>query len=299
MGKPTKSPSDKLHTKLKNLKVNSAIVEYKRKITIRNKIFFSYSNTSIEYTNRRYFASKKDDLVEENFTVSIPLNHENLEILNNNLINPPFGAKKIIDTFRGFTGTDYNSVIIGNKDNKITGTKIYITKELYDTILDIDKEEGKDKKARFTNRIAPFISSSFQLTLPSLTAKRDFSLLLKEIIASGELTQNDIVTLSNHLNTGEKNEIVIQKQVTKQVKWLIETIESIIDQGEMNTQKAKDLGNSLFGFNKSDISGPEHLMELILSKYGQYTLFGVPALLNTNKYVLHSGDLQIRNLILY
>ncbi|MES2862999.1 MAG: Shedu anti-phage system protein SduA domain-containing protein [Bacteroidota bacterium] len=291
MGKPTKSPSDKLQTKLKNLKVNSSIVEYRRKIKIRNKIIFSYSNTSIDYTNRRYYESKKDDLVEENFTVSIPLNHENLEILSTNIINPPFGAKKIIDTFRSFTGTLYDVVVLGYTENKILENKIFITKELYDTILNIDKEEGRDKKARFTNRIAPFISSSFQLTLPSLTAKRDFSLLLKEVIASGELTQNDIVTLSNHLNTGEKNEIVIQKQVTKQVKWLIETIENIIDEGELNTQKAKDLGNTLFGFNKSDISGPEHLMELILSKYGQYTLFGVPALLNTNKYVVHSGGL--------
>src|SRR5690606_29889303 len=53
-----------------------------------------------------------------------------------------------------------------------------------------------------------------------------------------------------------------------------------------------ELGKNYFGYYKKDISGPEHLMEKILAQYGQSTLFGVPALLNTDKYVQYDGELS-------
>ncbi|MFN0254993.1 Shedu anti-phage system protein SduA domain-containing protein [Pedobacter ureilyticus] len=289
MGKPSKTVEEKFQTKLKNLKRDTSIVESKGKIKVRNKIIFTYSTKSVNYTKKRYYSEKKDDIAEEGFTVKILLSHENLNLLNGNLINPPFGAKRVIETLRGFTGTVYEHITIGYYENRINANQLFLTKELYETMLLIDKEEGKDKKVRVEERLAPFISSIFSITVPTTVAKRDLGLLLKEIIASGEITQQDIVTLSNSLKSGDNNQVVIQKQINKQVEWLIETIETIIEEQELNTEKAKNFGSQLFGFNRSDISGPEHLMELILSKYGQYTLFGVPALLNTNKYVTHNS----------
>ena len=62
----------------------------------------------------------------------------------------------------------------------------------------------------------------------------------------------------------------------------------IIDEPHFTKTKAKNLGNSIFGFSKISISGPESLMEKILTKYGQNIIFGVQALLNTKKYVISS-----------
>ena len=59
---------------------------------------------------------------------------------------------------------------------------------------------------------------------------------------------------------------------------------------DLNTTKAKQFGNENFGYSKASVTGPEHLIEKILGDYGQFTLFGVPALLNTDKYVLSQGS---------
>lgn len=71
------------------------------------------------------------------------------------------------------------------------------------------------------------------------------------------------------------------------MKWLIDTLQGIIDEPHLTVPLAKELGHKYFGFLKTDIKGPEHLMEMILTKYGQYTIFGAPVLLNTDKYVMH------------
>jgi len=285
-----KSPLEKLKTKLNRLTSEPEIKEQSKKIKVRNKILLEYSSRLIKYSKRRYYPSKIDDLIEEYFTVKIPLNHKNLNILGSNPINPPFGARKIIDLFRNVSATPFDSITIGASQNKISGNSILITKELYDTILKIDKEEGKDKKARFTSRIAPFLKSDYNLTVQSTMVGRNYSLLLQELIASGELTKTDLIALSDKLHSGETNQVIIEKQVKKQVKWLIETIEELLEDTNLNATKAKDFGNLKFGYSKASITGPEHLIEKILSDYGQFTLFGVPALLNTDKYVLTSGS---------
>lgn len=285
-----KSPLEKLKTKLNRLTSEPEIKEQKRKIKVRNKILLEYSPRLIKYSKRRYYPSKIDDLVEEYFIVKIPLNHENLNLLGSNPINPPFGARKIIDLFRNVSTTLFDSITIGTTQNKISGNAISITKELYDTILKIDKEEGKDKKARFTSRIAPFLKSDYSITVSSTSVGRNYSLLLKEMIASGELTKTDLIALSDKLDSGETNQVIIEKQVNKQVKWLIETIEELLEDTNLNVTKAKEFGKAKFGYSKASITGPEQLIEKILSDYGQFTLFGVPALLNTDKYVLTTGS---------
>lgn len=290
MARYKKTPIEKLQTKLKKLTAEPEIVEQNKKIKVRNKILLEYSSRLIRYSKRRYYPSKIEDLIEEYFTVKIPLNHNNLEILGSNPINPPFGARKVIDLFRNVSTTLFDSITIGASENKITGKSISITKELYDTILKIDKEEGKDKKARFTSRIAPFLKSDFNLSISVSSVGRNYSLLLQEMIASGELTKSDLIALSDKLESGETNQVIIERQINKQVKWLIETIEKLLEDTELNSSKAKDFGNENFGYSKASITGPEHLIEKILSDYGQSTLFGVPALLNTDKYVITPGS---------
>ena len=289
MARFQKKPKEKLDTKIKNLVKNKEIKKVRNAIKVKTKTLFTYSTNSIEYTKNRYYATRKEDLVEDTFTVSVPLRHENLNILSSNPINPPNGAKKIVDLFRNLGSVDCNSVVLGSSENKIQGKKVLITKTLYDLILKIDREEGKDKKVRVSNRAIPFLKKEFQLDLSEEEYDRDYQMLLKEAIDSGELKQEDLLSLSQQLDSGNVNKVVIEKQVNKQVQWLIETIEKILEIDNLTKPKAQDFGNIHFGFPKISIDGPEHLMEKILSEYGQYTLFGVPALLNTDKYVTKAG----------
>lgn len=99
MSRFQKKPKEKLETKIRNLVKNKEIKKIGTSIKVRNKVLFMYSATSIEYTATRYFSTRKDDLVEETFTVTIPLTHENLNVLSANPINPPIGAKKLLTCF--------------------------------------------------------------------------------------------------------------------------------------------------------------------------------------------------------
>ncbi len=284
-----KTALEKFQTKLKNILVENNATDSKKKVKIGKTSFFQYSKLQIKYFKKRYYPFRKIDIVDEDFEVIIPLSHENLYLFSANAINPPPGAKRLIDLFKNATGEVFDSITLGAKENKIVSGKIFITKEIYDIIVKIDKEEGREKNIRVNNRIAPFMLSKFKITLKNVDTNKDYSLLLKEIIESGQITKADVIALTNNLESGEANQVIIERQVSKQVKWLIETIENIISEKEITVARAKELGHTLFGFNKIDITGPEHLMEMILTKYGQYTLFGVPALLNTNKYVTHAS----------
>ena len=286
-----KTPLEKLATKINALTRKPNIREQDKKIKIRNKVILEYTNRQIKYSKYRYYPTKVEDIAEDNFTVKIPINHENLKALGSNIINPTKGAKKIIDLMKSVTNNNFTSITIGSSENKTTGTSIYITKELYDTILGIDKEEGKGKKHRFTARVAPFLQSDYQIQVNTNdNVNRNYSLLLDELIASGELTSRDLIAISNKLDSGETNQVIIEKQIKKQVEWLIETIEELLEDTNLTKAKAKIFGANKFGYSKLSITGPEHLIEKILSDYGKFTLFGVPALLNTNKYVVTSGS---------
>ena len=139
---------------------------------------------------------------------------------------------------------------------------------------------------RVRNRVAPFLEENYSLKIPEAETQRDYGLLLQEVIASKSFSQSDIVTLTEQLESGEQNKIVIEKQINKQAGWLLDSIQKIIDEPNLTKVKAQKIGNKLFGFSKASIVGPEGLMEKILTKYGQNIIFGVPALLNTKKYVV-------------
>ncbi len=287
-----KPPTEKLKTKIRKLLAHNSLITHKSgKIKVGSKTLFSYSPTSIKYSVYRYYPSKVENIVEEDFEVHFPLTDENLSLLGSNISNPPIGAKVIIDLFRKSGKPEIREVIIGTTENIINGFSLSVTKDFYETVLRINKEESKDKTIRFNNRVRPFLESFFSITPNSQSISRDYSLLLEEVIASGQITQQDIIELTNRLNQGNSINFVVKRQITKQAEWLIEKIQAILDEGKINTKKAKELGNRHFGFSQISITGPEHLMEKILTKYGKYTLFGVPVLLNTDKYVVHSGNL--------
>lgn len=283
MSKPLKSVKEKLQTRISKIKDEKVKVTATR-ARVGQQVLFTYSPDRITYSKLRYFPSLKDDLVEEDFDVVILLDHKTLNILSSAVYKPPRGASRVIDMVR-YLAPNVNRITIGGNKNKIEVNTVFVTFDLYETLNSINQEEGRDKVIRVRNRVAPFLKENFALEGEEEVTDRDYSLLMKELIVSKEFSQEDIAAMVNQLESGETNEIVIERQINKQAEWLLSSIQTIIDEPELNKAKAQNLGKRLFHFPKSSISGPEDLMEKILTKYGQNIIFGVPALLNVDSYV--------------
>jgi len=284
MGRVIKTIEQKLQTKL--IKISDANIKVtKKQVRVGNNILFKYSSDEVSYTKTRYFPRLKDEIVEDDYSVTILLDVNTLGLLSSNICKPPKKAKVVLGMFRDVR-PDIDKIVIGGDQCKIQDNVLYITYDLYSILLSVDKEEGVDRKIRVKSRIAPFLKDNFNLKIDVVDGDRDYALLLREIIADKKISQTDIVALTNELEGGDNNEIVIKKQINKQVDWLLGAMQSIIDLPKITKEDAKNFGSSLFNFPKTSISGPEDLMEKILTKYGQNIIFGVPALLNTNKYVI-------------
>jgi len=281
-----RTPFEKLETKVKNLVKDTRFTLTANKVKFRNKTLFEYNSKSIKYGFIRAYLNQAEPLFEEDFKVSFPLTSENLELLNTTLANPPIVAKTIVDLLRRTLEIAFDHIIIGGQENSIKGKTVSLTTDIYLAIKKINTEEGKDKRTRFFNRSIPFLGKAFSKEIKEFDTEKDYSLLLQEVLNSGQISQEDLLSLTQNLDQGYNSEIVIQRQVSKQATWLIDGLQEIIDT-KLTTTKAKDLGNKFFGIPKTEIKGPEHLMETILAKYGQYSLFGVPVLLHTKKYVIH------------
>jgi hypothetical protein len=284
-----KTVLEKLNTKLKVLDNLTQVEVIDNTYRVDTDILFEKTNEELIYGTKRFFPNLTDPLKEENYSVTILLNHDNLKYINSNPINPPKGAKKVFDLFKNVHGMVINRIIIGTRENSISNGDISVTREMYDQIIKVDSEERQEKNVRVFNRMVPFLHHQFGIDTDDIEVDRDYSLLLNEIIASGEFTQQNLIDFSANLEAGEPSTVVIEKQVSKQIEWLVETIEEILEEEKLNKVKAKTIGFDKFGYTKVSISGPEHLMEKILTDFGQYSLFGVPALLNTKKYVIHDG----------
>ncbi len=282
-----KTAFEKFETKVKNLLLNKKFTKTTTKVKFQTSLLFEYSRKSIKYEKNRCYISKVDPISIEDFKVEIILNNDNLSLINSNISNPPQQTRNIIDLFRKTLKQDFNKIVLGSNDNKINLKTIYITKELYYIISSINKEESRDKNVRFTNRAIPFLKKYYNVNPEEKEFEKDYTLMLKELIVSGTLNQEDIISLTQKLNAGNNSDLIIKQQVHKQVEWLIESIQTIIDEPKLTRDKAKELGNKIFGFMRSEIKGPEHLMEMILTKFGQYTIFGSPVLLNTDKFILN------------
>lgn len=283
-----KTVQERIETKLITLVKDANFTRTAKKVKFRNKVLFEYDSKLIKYGYFRAYLKQAEPLIEEDFKVSIPLTNENFEILNTTtLANPPKNTKTVIDLLRTTLKKPFDHIIIGDAGNSIKDQTIRITKELYNTVKKINLEEGKDKRTRFINRSIPFLQHAFSVEIGEFDTEKDYSLLLREILNSGQISQEDLLLLTQELSEGDASEVVIQRQVSKQAAWLIDGLQEIID-AKLTISKAKEMGNKLFGIPKSNIKGPEHLMEFILAKYGQYTIFGVPVLLHTKKYVIHA-----------
>lgn len=284
-----KTVVEKLSTKLKIIDTYQQVEKVNNNFQINNEIFLENTDNCLVYGTKRFFPNLADPIKQDNYAVTIILNHENLKYINSNPINPPKGSKKIYDIFKVLPNLNIDRIIIGTDENSVQNGIISVTREMYDQILGVDSEERKEKDVRVFNRMVPFLGTHFNINTEDIEVERNYNLLLQEIIASGEFTQSDLIKLTANLEAGESSTIVIEKQITKQTQWLVETVEKILDEKKLNKTKAKNIGFSEFHYPKNSIHGPEHLMEKILTDFGQYSLFGVPALLNTNKYVIHEG----------
>lgn len=284
MTRVIKTVQQRLQTKLAKI-VNERVKVTKTQVKVDNQVLFKYSPTKIEYTKTRFFPSLKDDIVTEDFLVTILLDFETFKILSSNICKPPKGARIVLDVVRDLEPS-INHIVIGGNQCKIGDNVLYITNSVYLTFLSINKEESVDKKVRVKNRIVPFLRDKFSLVCEVVESDRDYSLLLKELLVSKKVSQEDIVALTNELEVGDNNEVVISNRINKQTEWLLSAMQTIVDKPKLSKTEAQNLGHELFGFPRATISGPECLMEKILTKYGQHIIFGVPALLNTKKYVV-------------
>lgn len=285
MGKPTKTPQEKLKTKIDRIRQMDGVTVSKETVKVRNKTILSFSKNSIRYSQRRFYPSKKEDIVDIGYSVEFPLNHENLKLLGTAPINPPNGARVVWDLFSRLTELKITEVVIGANKSALDKTKLLVPLPLYKAIVKINREEGIDKTVRVNNRSLPFLNSSYSLSLEKSETSRDYGLMLEEIIASGALTQQDIIAMTNDLESGDSSNIVIEQEVSKQVSWLIDSIQKVIDTPQLTKPIAKELGKHLFNFPKTQVKGPEDLLERILTKYGKNTLFGAPVLINIDQYV--------------
>ncbi|KYG73988.1 hypothetical protein AWW68_15095 [Roseivirga spongicola] len=284
-----KTVQEKLQTKLNTLAQYEAISDNESLYQVGDDVLLQVSDTELVYGKTRFSPTSTSPLWEDNYSVTLVLSHKNLTLVNSNPINPPKGAKNVFEVFKSL-GNTIERIYIGHESNSINGNEIYITKALYETINRINREEGKDKKVRVFNRVVPYMNSEFGLDTTEIEVERDYSLLLDKILASGEFTQEDIIAFTDSLESGESSKVVIEKHINKQTEWLIDTIEEILDIDRLTKPKVKEIGSDKFKYTKVSITGPEHLMEKVLSDYGQYSIFGVPALLNTDKYVIHEGS---------
>jgi hypothetical protein len=286
-----KTPYEKFSTRLNHI-TSEDLEDDNGNIHLGDDVFMSYDENEVSFSKKRYYPNSIINVAEDDFTVIVPLTHDNLKYISTYGPNPPKYSGPLIRLMQDVSGNNINSIVIGADDNSLDGDVLSVTNTLYDDFVKINREEGSKKAVRVKNRMRVFLNEGYNLAMEIAQEDKDYNLLLREVINSGKVDQQDIIALSAELEEGVHTQVVIEKQVNKQVKWLIETIEKILEEDTLTKPRAQELGKQFFGYYKKDISGPEHLMEKILGQYGQATLFGVPALLNTDKYVQHDGDLS-------
>lgn len=285
-----KTVFEKFQTKLNNFQENyDSFLLFENKISFKGKRIFSFEEISddlvvLKYTRNGVRPTNVEPFYEVDHELEIKLNHENLKFLSVNLSRPLTYIQKIFNFLKD--SIEVNKVIIGNDETKIQDSVCYITNQFYNDFKVINDEESRDEKQRVKTRINPFFNRYFNIQFKSELLEKNYSVLLNEIIASESLTEDNIVNITEQLKPGIKAEVVIREKIERQTKWLIDVLREIIDTSKLNQNIAREFGNKYFYYPKNSIQGPEHLLEKILSDYGQNIIFGVPALLNTNKYVI-------------
>lgn len=280
-----KTVEEKIETKINKLLNDDFITRSNNFICFKEREIFSFDDNKISYGLTRVSPFKINPFYEDDYKVTILLNHENIDLLSSNLLKPPSGAKVIFYILKDYV-ENINEIKIGSELNQISNGVVSITKELYSTIIHINKEEAVDKNIRVKNRIIPFLKKDFYLNnIQAVGVERDYGLLLREIISSDQLTSSDVLMLTDKLEVGDDSRIVITQEINKQTSWLLSILRKITDEPKFDKSLAKEYGKEYFNYPKISVTGPEHLMEKILTDYGKNIIFGVPALFNTDKYV--------------
>lgn len=288
-----KTPIEKIETKINStLRNDEKITRVKNKLKIGSKVFLEITKETLKYNKWRYFPTKVESIIAGNYYIEIKITNENCPLINSNIINPPYNLEAFLDTFNKLTKSEINRLYLGSDTNYIESNSLFITTKLFTIINHIYREEGSDKQVRVKNRIIPFINNEFEQNIEMLEGKIDYNLLLNEFLINGEVHFTDIAEIIDKIDLGENNKVVIEKQLIKQTKWLVDSIQEIVDTIPLSRAKARELGNKIFGYSKISITGPENLMEQIFADYGKITIFGVPYLLRTKKYVMNSTGIS-------
>jgi hypothetical protein len=288
-----KTPIEKIETKINSLlKKDDKVLRVKNKVKVGSKVFLEITKETLKYNKWRYFPTKVESIVEVNYYIEIKINDENCLILSSNIINPPYNLDAFIETYNKLTKSEIRTLFLGSETNYVENNTLFLTTKLFNIINHIYSEEGADKQVRVKNRIIPFINNEFGHSIETLEGKIDYNLLLNEFLTNGEVHFTDIADIIDKIDLGDNNKVVIEKQLIKQTKWLVDSIQEIVDTIPLSRAKARELGHKLFGYSKISISGPENLMEQIFADYGKITIFGVPYLLRTKKYVLNSTGIS-------
>lgn len=288
-----KTAIEKIETKINSsLRRDEKITREKNKLKVGSKVFLTITKETLKYNKWRYFATKVESIVAVDNYIEIKITNENCLLLNSNIINPPYNLEAFLDTFNRLAKSKINKLYLGSDKNYIENDTLFITTKLFIIINHIYKEEGEDKQVRVKNRIIPFINNEFEQSIETLEGKIDYNLLLNEFLINGEVHFTDIAEILDKIDLGENNKVVIEKQLLKQTKWLVDSIQEIVDAVPLSRVKARELGSKLFGYSKISITGPENLMEQIFADYGKITIFGVPHLLRTKKYVMNSTGIS-------
>lgn len=285
----------KFKTKLDKLLVTEPWVKDNNwKVKFRWRIFFSYDNNGISYWKYRYFKTKQKSLDDNWKIVYLKFSDQVISSLNSNLLNPPRNIEKILMKFNKLTWSDIQKIIIWNDNNYDVETQtLNISDWLYSNLWLIIKEEWIDKEVKISNRFSNFIPSIPWLNLldtNKTTNETNYKLLLNEIVTSWKIKSADIKELFNNIESGNDTKYVLEKTINKQANWLIESIQTIIDEDKLTRDNAKELWNKLFWYSKASIKGPEHLMEKILTDYWKNVLFWVPVLLSMKKYIQNNVE---------
>ena len=283
-----KTPYEKLQTRIEGiLRNNPGLQRAGNRIRYEDQLLISFNENWIKYSKRRYYPTAENKIGEVDYSTKIILTDDTIQLVSSSSAKPKSLFQKVFNLLNGVNGNDLNGLVIGANESRINGNNLELTFELYNTLSRINTEESRDERIRFRTRVQPLLAQNYGVDLEIPDNNIDWGVRLQEVIASGEVSQADIQALANQLQPGENIKIVVERQVNKQVSWLLESIESILDEGKISKPRARQLGSQLFGYPQNTIKGPEHLMQKILKDFGQHTLFGVPALIEVEKYVMN------------
>lgn len=250
-----------------------------------------FDEEKITYNNKVYSPTKIEKYYIMDYSITFILNRNTLGMLSSNIIVPPRIVNSIVYNISQLLNKEVSKVIIGYGTTKYNEGILYISISDYETLKKIIREEKRDRNYNIKRRFSIYLNESLNIDVIEEEEKIDYNLLIYEGIATGKIDIDSAIKILNSSENIQAKNVIINNQINKHAKWLIDTIQTIIDTDKITISVARELGNRYFGWPKNSISSSEKLMERILTEYGQNIIFGVPALINIKNYVVNSEGL--------